>query len=82
MVANGGAMKWHSLVEKQIKHPAGSAATTVIFGFIAGVQLNASGRILDYVFALMFATLAGIDAYCLAKAVHQLRTLREQVGSA
>ena len=83
-------MKWHSFVENQIKqsieHPAGSATTTVIFGFIAGMQFaqlldKASVRILDFVFALLFAALASAQGYFLAKAVRLLRTGREQVGS-
>jgi len=84
-------MKWHSFIEEQIKqcieHPAGSAAGTAIFGGIAGMQLaqlldKVSVRILDYVFALLFAGLASGQAYLLAKALQLLRSGRGQAGSA
>ncbi len=81
-------MIWHSFLEYQtkycIEHPAGSAATTVIFGFIAGMQCSQLFHrdvvfFDDYAFLLVFLILAGEQAYFLARAFRLLRANEGQL---
>jgi len=81
-------MNWQSFVKNQInyctEHPTGSAASTAIFGFFAGIQVSElwfrqhAAPVGEYVFVLVFVIMATGQAYFLARALRLLLANKEQ----
>ncbi len=77
---------WSRFVDGQVKEaierPRGFALTTVLWGFMAGMQLSEllhpsfyghRNNVFDYFLSVWIGVLPVWPAYCLTKAIRQLR---------